>query len=151
MKHAHTRRSNANSKAQANTHTFRNNQCSPDMQCSNTWTMETSHDCKSNTKSIKTTTTGFYWKVWENKSCNSTTATTFRGRMFHIPVILLQHRSSSSQIVLRSQFVLQHWSLLPPHSSCVEPSMFKTPLQQWRCSHPTRPLLRCTTSHVPDV
>ena len=69
MKHAHTRRSNANSKAQANMHTFRNNQCSPDMQCSNTWTMETSHDCKSNTKSIKTTTktttTGFYWKAKE--------------------------------------------------------------------------------------
>ena len=30
----------------------RNNQCNPDMQCSNTWTMDTSQDCKSNAKSI---------------------------------------------------------------------------------------------------
>ena len=30
--------SNANSKVQANMHTSRNNQCNPDMQCSNTWT-----------------------------------------------------------------------------------------------------------------
>ena len=37
MKHAHTRRSNANSKAQANMHTPRNNQCNQDIQCSNTW------------------------------------------------------------------------------------------------------------------
>ena len=47
--YAYTRRSNANSKAQATMHTSRNNQCNPDMQCSNTWTMETSHDCKSGT------------------------------------------------------------------------------------------------------
>ena len=47
MKHAYTRRSNANSKAQANMHTSRKNQCNPDMQYSNTWTMDTS-----NTKSI---------------------------------------------------------------------------------------------------
>ena len=53
MKHAYTRRSNVNSKAQANMHTSWNNQCNPDMQCSNTWTMETSHDWKSNTRSIK--------------------------------------------------------------------------------------------------
>ena len=53
MKHAHTGRSNANSKAQANMYTSWNHQCNPDMQCSNTWTMETSHDCKSDTKSIK--------------------------------------------------------------------------------------------------
>ena len=52
MKQAYTRRSNVNSKAQANMHTSRNNQCNLDMQCSNTWTMETCHDCKSNTKSI---------------------------------------------------------------------------------------------------
>ena len=53
MKHAYTRRSNVNSKAQANMHTSWNHQCNPDMQYSNTWTMETSHDCKSNTKSNK--------------------------------------------------------------------------------------------------
>ncbi len=53
MKHAYTRRSNVNSKAQANMHTSWNNQCNLDMQCSYTWTMETSHDWKSNTKSIK--------------------------------------------------------------------------------------------------
>ena len=53
MKHAYTRRSNVNSKAQANMHTSRNHQCDPDMQCSSTRTMETSHDCKSNTESIK--------------------------------------------------------------------------------------------------
>ena len=53
MKHAYTRRSNVNSKAQANMHTSRNNQCNPDMQCSNTWTIETSHDCKSNTETNK--------------------------------------------------------------------------------------------------
>ena len=53
MKHAYTRRSNVNSKAQANMHTSWNNQCNLDMQCSNTWTMETFHDWKSNTKSIK--------------------------------------------------------------------------------------------------
>ena len=53
MKHAYTRRSNVNSKAQANMHTSRNNQCNPDMQCSNTWTIEISHDCKSNTESNK--------------------------------------------------------------------------------------------------
>ena len=54
MKHAYTRRSNVNSKhAQANMHTSWNNQCNPDMQCSNTWTIETSQDCKSNTKSNK--------------------------------------------------------------------------------------------------
>jgi len=52
MKHAYARRSNANSKVQANMHTSRNNQCNPDTQYSNTWTMHTSHDCKSNTKSI---------------------------------------------------------------------------------------------------
>ena len=52
MKYAYTRRSNANSKARANMHTSWKNQCSPDMQCSNTWTRETSHDWKSNTKSI---------------------------------------------------------------------------------------------------
>ena len=52
MKQAYTRRSNVISKAQANMHTSRNNQCNPDMQCSNTWTMETSHDCKLNTNSI---------------------------------------------------------------------------------------------------
>ena len=52
MKHAYTRRSNVNSKAQANMHTSRNNQCNPDMQSSNTWTMETSHDWKSYTKGI---------------------------------------------------------------------------------------------------
>ena len=52
MKHAYTRRSNVNSKAQANMHTSRNNRCNPDMQCSNTWTMDTSHDCKSDAKSI---------------------------------------------------------------------------------------------------
>ena len=46
-------RSNVNSKVQANMHTSRNNQYNPDKQCSNTWTMETSHDCKSNTKSNK--------------------------------------------------------------------------------------------------
>ena len=71
MKHAYTRRSNANSKAQANMHTSRNNQCNPDMQCSNTWTMDTSHEYKSNTKSINKNKNkaknGFYWKVWENK------------------------------------------------------------------------------------
>ena len=38
MKHAYTRQSNAISKAQANRHTSRNNQCNPDMQCSNTGT-----------------------------------------------------------------------------------------------------------------
>ena len=32
--------------------TYQNNQCDPDMQCSNTWAMDTSHDRKSNTKSI---------------------------------------------------------------------------------------------------
>ena len=53
MKHAYTRQSNVNSKAQANMHTSWNNQCDLDMQCSYTWTMETSHDWKSNTKSIK--------------------------------------------------------------------------------------------------
>ena len=53
MKHAYTRRSNVNSKAQANMHTSWNHQCNPDMQGSNTWTMDTSHDCKSNTKSNK--------------------------------------------------------------------------------------------------
>ena len=52
MKHALTRQSIANSKMQTNMHTSWNSQCNPDMQCSNTWTMETSHDCKSNTKSI---------------------------------------------------------------------------------------------------
>ena len=52
MKHAFTRQSIANSKMQTNMHTSWNSQCNPDMQCSNTWTMETSHDCKSNTKSI---------------------------------------------------------------------------------------------------
>ena len=52
MKHAYTRLSNVNSKVQTNMHTSRNNQCNPDMQCSNTWTMDTSHDWKSNTKSI---------------------------------------------------------------------------------------------------
>ena len=52
MKHAYTRQSNVNSKVQPNMHTSRNSQCNPDMQCSNIWTMETSHDCKSNTKSI---------------------------------------------------------------------------------------------------
>ena len=52
MKQAYTGRSNTKSKAQANMHTSRNNQCNPDMQCSNTWTMDTSHDCKSDTKSI---------------------------------------------------------------------------------------------------
>ena len=46
-------------------HASWNNQCNLDMQCSYTWIMETSHDWKSNTKSIKKT--GFYWKVWENK------------------------------------------------------------------------------------
>ena len=37
-------------------HTSRNNQWqrNPDMQPSNTWTMDTSHDCKSNTESITT-------------------------------------------------------------------------------------------------
>jgi len=53
MKHAYTRRSNVNSKVQANMHTSWNNQCNPDMQCSNTWTIETSKDCKSNTRSNK--------------------------------------------------------------------------------------------------
>ena len=43
--------------AQANMHTSRNNKCNPDMQCSNTRTMETSHDCKSNTKSFTKTHT----------------------------------------------------------------------------------------------
>ena len=64
MKHAYTRRSNVNSKVQANMHTSRNNQCKPDMLCSNTWTMETSHDCKSNAKSINT---GFCWKKKKKK------------------------------------------------------------------------------------
>ena len=96
MKHAYTRRPNANSKVQANMHTSRNNQCIPNMQCSNTWTMDTAHVCKSNTKSITTIiyirkkerkkkkekkrrkkrgVDGgggggggvVYWKVWENK------------------------------------------------------------------------------------
>ena len=52
IKTRNTRRSNVNSKAQANMHTSRNNKCNPDMQCSNTWTTETSHDCKSNAKNI---------------------------------------------------------------------------------------------------
>ena len=52
MKHAYTRRSNASSKVQANMHTSLNSQCNPDMQCISTWTMDTSHDCKSNTKRI---------------------------------------------------------------------------------------------------
>ena len=46
--------SNANSKVQANMHTSRNNYCSRDMKCSDTWIMDTCPDCKSNTKSIIT-------------------------------------------------------------------------------------------------
>ena len=46
-------RSNVNSKAQTNMHTSRNNQRNPDMQCSDTWTMETSYDCKSNANTQK--------------------------------------------------------------------------------------------------
>ena len=53
MKHAYTRRSAVNSKVQANMRTSWNHQCNPDMQCSNTWAIETSHDCKSNPKSNK--------------------------------------------------------------------------------------------------
>ena len=52
MKHAFTRQSIANSKVQAKMHTYWNNRCNPDTQYSNTWTMDTSHDCRSNTKSI---------------------------------------------------------------------------------------------------
>ena len=42
----HIRRANANSKAQPNMHTSRNNQCNPDMPYSNTWTMETTQTCR---------------------------------------------------------------------------------------------------------
>ena len=61
--HIYTRRSNTNSKVQANMHTSRNNQSNPDMQCSNTWTMDTSHDCKSNTNSIKKGSTGRFGRT----------------------------------------------------------------------------------------
>ena len=92
MKHAYTRRSNVNSKAQANMHTSRNNQCNLNMQCSNTRTMDTSHDCKSNTESIIIiiyVKTGFYLKVWENKwvfNCdlNEEYVRVDKGRLFQV-------------------------------------------------------------------
>ena len=40
------------------------------MQYSNTWTTDTSNDCKSNAMGIMIIIyikTEFYWKVWENK------------------------------------------------------------------------------------
>ena len=54
-------RSNVNSKAQANMHTSRNNQCNPDMQCSNTW----KHLIIAN-QIQRASKTGFYCEVWEN-------------------------------------------------------------------------------------
>ena len=114
MKHAYTRRSNVNSKAQANMRTSWNHQCSPDMQCNNTWTMETSHNCKSNTKSKKTkqNKTGFYWKVWENKcvfTCdlNEEDVCVWRmekGRLFlSVVAVVVAVQCSTARLVLKKR------------------------------------------------